>query len=223
MSREGLGLRLRARELSLVAGLSALLIVASTVPPSAALGGLSFMSFGAILVPVIAWVLKPKEALVCSVVGSLGIYALQVGIAPVLGPFSLIVPFSGIFLGSLGFHYKFGGVIPWAYILLGTAYLGAMSRSILYITPYLGTVGVFLLLLRFARLRVPMLCLYSTTCELTTINLAAIFILKLPGLAWSLVALSLFLEGGLAAIGSVLLIAGLSRKLPSIVRDDHFN
>jgi xanthosine utilization system XapX-like protein len=72
---ESLRLRLGARELSLVAGLSALLAVASTVPPSAAIGGLGFISFGAVLVPVIAWLLKPKEALLSWVVGSLGISA----------------------------------------------------------------------------------------------------------------------------------------------------
>jgi hypothetical protein len=54
-------------------------------------------------------------------------------------------------------------------------------------------------------------------CELTTMTIASITILRLPGALWTLITPLMFYERAVATLGSFLLIAGLRKTLPAIL------
>ena len=221
MQRQAINLGLGTRELSQMAVLSAIFVVASAIPVSAFIGGAGFITLGIVFVPVIARILKPKAALISGFVGSLAIYGLQFATAPIFGPLSLIIPTSGIFLGSIAFHHKIGPFAPWAYVLFGAIFYAALSGGGgLWLVPYVLVLVTLPLVLKMSKLRLPFLCLYSAMCELTTMNVASISILRLVGPVWSAIAPFMFYERTVATLGSFLLITGIRKAMPGFIRDE---
>jgi hypothetical protein len=62
--------------------------------------------------------LRPHLALLSSIISSIALYVFQVFVAPILGLYSLGIPFIAITLGSIGFHVKKGIMAPWCFIFL---------------------------------------------------------------------------------------------------------
>lgn len=212
-----LGFKLETKELSKIAGLSALFVVASTIPISSFIGGAGFISLSLVFVPVMAYLLKPKAATVSALVGSLVGYILQIGIGPVYGPVSFLIPTAGAMLGSIGFRSRVGALILWGYVLFGGAFYFFLSRgTLLWLAPYVVVLVSLPLVLFPGRWRILLLCFYATMCELTTMTLASITILQLPGSLWSLISPLMFYERTVATVGSFLLISGLRKAIPAL-------
>ena len=205
------------RELSQTAVLTAIFVVASVIPLTAFIGGAGFITLGIVFVPVLGCILKPRASLIAALTGSVCIYVLQMATAPVYGPYSLLVPTSGIFLGSVAFHNRLGGLAAWAYVFFGALYYWTFSGgTYAWLAPYF----LVLVSLPFARrpskIRVPLLCLYSTMCELTTMTMGSVYILRLPGPLWALITPFMFFERTVATSGSATLLAALRRTLPAL-------
>ena len=212
-----LGLKIETRELSRVAGLSALYAVASLIPVSAFLGGVGFISLGIVFVPVMAYLLRPKAAIVSALVGSLVVYVLQIGIGPIYGPISFLIPTSGAMFGSVGFRSRKGAFIPWGYVLFGGAfYLFSSGGTLFWLVPYLLVLVSLPLVLVQGGWSIPLLCLYATMCELATMTMASITILQLPSSLWTLITPLMFYERTLATVGSFLMITGLRKTMPTL-------
>lgn len=221
MQRETTSLGFGTRELSQMAALSAIFVIASAIPVSAFIGGAGFVTLGIVLVPVIARILKPKAALISGVAGSLAVYGLQFATAPVFGLYSLLIPTSGIFLGSIAFHHKIGPIAPWTYVLFGAIFYAAFSGGgYLWLAPYLLVLVTFPLVLRMNRFRLPLLCLYSAMCELVTMTLGSISILRLPGPLWNVIVPFMLYERAVATAGSFLVISGVGKAMPGFIRDE---
>ena len=215
--RFGLG----TRELSQTAVLSAIFVVASIFPLSAFIGGAGFITLGIVFVPVIARMLKPYAALVSGLVGSAALYGLQLSIGPVFGPVSLLIPTSGIFLGSIAFHHRMGPIISWAYVAFGAAFYFMFSGgTLVWLAPYVIVVATLPLVLRHTKIRIPLLCLYSTMCELITLNIGSITVLRLSGQLWSVIAPFMFFERTIATIGSLLVITAIRKAIPGFVQEE---
>lgn len=209
---------LGTRELSVMSVLSAIFVVASAFPFSAFIGGAGFITLGVVFVPVIGRILKPIPALISGLAGAIAVYVLQIATAPVFGLVSLLIPVSGIFLGSFAFHYRLGAVVPWAYVLFGTAYYLVFSEgTALWLLPYIVVLASLPFALKKTGARLPLLCLYSTMCELTTMNIASIAILNLPGPLWSLIAPFMYFERTVATLGAFFVITGVGRAIPGIL------
>lgn len=214
-------LGLETRELSEMAVLSAIFVVTATIPISAFIGGSGFITLSIVIVPVIARILKPKAALICGLVGAVAVYALQIATAPIFGPLSLLIPTSGILLGSMAFHHRIGPIVPWVYVLFGTIFYVAFSGGgYLWLAPYVLALASLPLLLNRRRASLPLLCLYSTICELVTMNIASISFLRLPGPLWTVIAPFMFFERTVATLGSFLVIAGIHKAMPAFLRDE---
>lgn len=209
---------LATRELSEIAVLSALFVIASVIPVSTFIGGAGFITLGIVLVPVIARMLRPWSALTSGLVGTLAVYALQIATAPIFGPISILIPISGILLGSIGFHNRLGCIIPWSYALLGAAYYFLFSGgTLLWLAPYIIVILSLPIVLSENKFRIPLLCLYSTMCELTTMNIASIMILRLPGPLWFVITPLMFFERIVATSGSYMVIRGISKAIPRMM------
>ncbi len=210
-----LSVMLETRELSEIAVLSALFVIASVIPVSTFIGGAGFITLGIVLVPVIARMLRPWPALISGLVGALAMYALQLATAPIFGPISILIPMSGILLGSVGFHHRLGCAIPWGYVLFGAVYYFSFSRgTLLWLAPYLIVILSLPIVITESKFRLPLLCLYSTLCELTTMNIASIGILRLPGPLWSVITPLMFFERTVATAGSYMVISGIIKAMP---------
>ena len=218
MNGTQLGFKLETKELSKVAGLSALFVITSFIPISAFIGGAGFLTLSLVLVPVMAYLLRPTAAAVSALAGILATYILQIGIGPIFGPISLLIPVSAVTLGSIGFRSRQGPLIQWAYVLFGGAFYFFISGGTpLWLIPYLIVWVTLPLALFHGKCRLPLLCLYTTMCELTTMTIASITILRLPGALWTLITPLMFYERAVATLGSFLLIAGLRKTLPAIL------
>lgn len=212
-----LGFNLETKELSKIAGLSALFVVASVIPISSFIGGAGFISLSLVFVPVMAFLLKPKAAAVSALVGSMVGYVLQIGIGPIYGPVSFLIPTVGAMLGSIGFRSRVGAMIPWGYVLFGGAFYFFLSGgTLLWLVPYLVVLASLPLVIFPSRWRIMILCFYATMCELATMTLASITILQLPGSLWSLISPLMFYERTVATVCSFLLISGLRKGIPAL-------
>lgn len=220
-SRIKLPISLETRELAQMAVLAAIFVIASAIPFTAFIGGAGFITFGIVFVPVIARMLMPWPALISGWAGALALYVLQLATAPVFGPFSLAIPVSGMVLGSYGFHYRLGSIVPWGYVVFAAVYYLAFSGgTMIWLVPYFLVAASLPLTLRPTKLRVPLLCLYSTMCELATMTIASISVLNLPGPLWSFIAPFMFFERAVATVGAFLVNTGIGKAMPGMMRRD---
>lgn len=205
----------RTRRLALVAVLTALYIAANAVPIDAFIGGAGFITAGIILLPVISRIVRPWEALIVAVVAPLGLFVFQLSVVPVFGFYGMLIPASAIVLGSLGFYKSY--LIPTAYIAFGAVWYLLFSNGIpIWLIPYF--VAVFLAVLNqvrpFARGTKAEVVLYSflvTMCELVTMNIGSISVLKLPGALWTIITPFMFVERTVAVIGATSVLVALIR------------
>lgn len=208
---------IRTKELTQIASISALYVVASFFPLTAFIGGSGFITVGMIIVPVIAWMLKPQFAIVAAVISALAQYAFQISSAPIFGLYSLVIPIIAISLGSIAFHARNGALAAWGFVLANAIfYLLYANGAWFWLPPYLIVIFSLPLALKGSSLRLPILCLYTTMCELASITIGSIMILHLPGSLWMIIAGFMFFERGVATVGSWLVIKGLETAMPHL-------
>lgn len=207
--------RTNTRGLALIAVFTALYVVASAIPIDAFIGGAGFITLAIVILPVIAKVLRPKEAVMMGAIAAIGIYIFQLSVVPILGFFGLLVPSLAIVLGALGFHKS--PLIPAVYILFGAAWYVLFSGgTTVWLGPYILAVALSFALQTGAigkgtTLGIVTLVLDATMCELVTLNIGSITILHLPGAVWTVITPFMFLERTVAVVGGSSLLLALTR------------
>lgn len=207
----------RTKELTRIATTSALYVVASFFPLTAFIGGGGFITVGIVILPVIAWMLRPRSALTTAVVSALAQYAFQISTAPIFGLYSLAIPIIAMTLGSIAFHSRKGIIAPWSFVFANAIFYVLYSNGAwFWLLPYLIIIFSLPLALKCSSLRLPLLCLYTTMCELAAMTIGSITILHLPGSLWTIIAGFMFFERGIATAGSYLVIKGLQAAMPNL-------
>lgn len=212
---EGKAVSSNTRRLALAALLVSLYVASNTVPIDAFIGGAGFITAGIVVLPVVAGLLKPRDALIAAFLASVGLLAFQLSIIPIFGFYGLLVPTTGIVLGSLGFHRSLA--YPSAYIVFGALwYIFFSGGSGLWLVPYALAIGfVAVKQARFVKLGkkgdLAIYCFTATMCELVTMNIGSISLLHLPSQVWLVITPFMFAERTVAVIGSSSILLGLSR------------
>jgi hypothetical protein len=204
------------QDLTLSAALAAFYIVSTFIPVDAFLGGAAIISLEIVTVPVIAALLKPPQASATILVGSLGMAVFQTGTFPVFGIFALLVPIIATILGSFAFHYRYGSVLAWAYVLFGAVYYLAYSKggTLLWLIPYIIVIASLPVALKAKGTRsIPILAFYTAMTWQVTLNILSIGIAGLLDGFWSIVTPFMLFERTIATVGSVALITALKSRL----------
>ncbi len=204
------------RDLTLSAALAAFYIVSTFIPVDAFLGGAAIISLEIVTVPVIAALLKPPQASATILVGSLGMAVFQTGTFPVFGIFALLVPIIATILGSFAFHYRWGPVLAWAYVLFGAVYYLTYSEggTLFWLIPYIIVIASLPLALTATGTRSIMIrAFYTAMAWQVTLNVLSIGIARLLDGFWSTVTPFMLFERTVATVGSVALIIALKSRL----------
>jgi hypothetical protein len=173
---------------------------------------------------VLARLLKPKEAIIVAILAPLSLFAFQLSLIPVFGFFGMLIPAMALILGSLGFHRSY--LIPTAYVVFGLVWYVLFSGgTFLWLLPYFIVIALALSnqFRRFAKGGKWEILLHSlevTVCELVTMNIGSVSILRLPGGLWLLITPVMYFERGVAVIGSAVILLALIR-VKSILRMDY--
>jgi hypothetical protein len=203
------------RRTALVASLVALFVVGNAIPIDAFIGGAGFITGGIILLPVIARLVKPMEAVVVAALASVVLFVLQLSVIPVFGYFGMLVPATGIVLGSVGFHKSY--LYPMSYVVFGAIWYLLFSHGTLFwLLPYFIVIAMTMAnqIRPFEpgkRLNVALHCLDTTICELVTLNIGSISLLHLPGELWTIITPFMLLERALAVVGASSILLALIR------------
>ena len=202
------------KELTLTATLAATFVVSTFLPVSAFIGGAALITSEILIVPVIAAVLRPVWAGIAATAGSLGMAFFQTGIFPVFGPLGLLIPVLATILGSIGFHYRWGPVASWGYVLAGATYYIVYSGGTpLWLAPYLLVLISLPLVLRMEGTHVTgFLTLYTTMSEQVTMNILSIALLGFVGGIWAIITPFMLLERAIATLGGLFLIVALKNR-----------
>ncbi len=217
---------LTTRDLTLSASMAAVYIVSSVIPLTRFIGGAAFITLEIVMVPIIAAILRPVPATVSILSGSIGAAIFQTvlgvpGLYQVFGLPGLLIPVIGAVSGSLAFHYRWGPLVPWAYVLTGAAYYVLFSKggTLLWLIPYIIVVVMLPLALKTSGTKsTGLLALYTTMSELVTMNVLSIGVLGLPGGVWSIITPFMFLERTVATLGATSLIVALKSRIGTAVQ-----
>ena len=204
------------QDLTLSAALAAFYIVSTFIPVDAFIGGAAIISLEIVTVPVIASLLKPVPASATILVGSLGMAVFQTGTFPAFGIFALLVPIIATILGSFAFHYRYGSVLAWAYVLFGAIYYLTYSRggTLFWLIPYIVVIVSLPLALTITGTRsIIIRAFYTAMTWQVTLNILSIGVAGLLDGFWSIVTPFMLLERTIATVGSVSLIIALKSRL----------
>ena len=197
--------RNKTRGLALVAVLAALYVTANAIPIDAFLGGSGFITAGIVLLPVMARLVRPSEAVILAILAPLGLLAFQLSVIPVFGFFGLAIPALAILLGSLGSHRSY--LIPASYVLFGAVWYFLFSGGTLFwLIPYGIAIAASVayqgkLFKGNKKWETVVHVLDTTMCELVTMNILSVSLLLLPGALWTIITPFMFLERGAAIFG----------------------
>jgi hypothetical protein len=209
--------KVTTRELSLAATLAAVYIVFTFIPISPFIGSPGgFITAEILMLPLIAALLSPVMAGVSTTAGSLGMAIFGRSFYAVFGPLGLLAPIIATVLGSIAFHYRYGLVLPWSYVVLGAVYYFAFSQggTLLWLAPYLIVIVSLPVVLRVVgSLRTGFLSLYTAMSEQVTLNILSISALGLVGGFWTAVTPFMFSERAIATLGGTFLIVALKSRL----------
>lgn len=205
----------RTRSIALAATFTALYVASNAIPISAFIGGAGFITAGIILLPVLARLLKPREAILVGILAPLGLFAFQLSLIPVFGFFGMLIPATALIFGSLGFHRSY--LIPTAYAVFGLAWYVLFSGgTFLWLLPYFILIAFALMnqvrhFTKGGKWDILLHGLATTMCELVTMNIASISILHLSGGLWSLITPVMYFERSIAVAGSGIILLSLMR------------
>ncbi len=179
-------------------------------------GGPGFITLAIIVSPLIAALLKPLPATIAAMIGSLGMALGQTGFFPGFQIPGLLIPIITIAAGSIAFHYKYGMIVPWLYVLAGAVFYVIYSGgTLLWLIPYILVVVSFPLLLA-RRLqesyRTGFLSFYTAMAEQVTLNVESIVVLGLPGFLWAIITPFMFFERTVATLGGAFAILALKNR-----------
>ncbi len=203
-------------ELALSSTLAAVYIVSAFFPLTPFIGGPGFITLEIVMLPIIAFLLRPFLAAAAVLVGSLGSAFIQTGFYHTFGLAGLLIPLLAVALGSTAFHYEWGAIAPWAYLLAGAVYYILFSKggTLFWLAPYtLVIVSLPAALRAKDPYRLGLLALYTAMSEQVTLNVLSISLLNLTGDFWTIVTPLMFLERTVATLGGFAVIVALKSQL----------
>lgn len=210
---------LKPRDLTKIAVLAAMYVVMSFIPVSIFIGAGSFLSLSLVITPVIAVLLTPLEALICSVISGLIIVILNPG-AAMFGVLTVLLPTSGSVCGSLIVRLRGGSLIV-SIFLLGIIgfYITYRGSFISWIVPHMIALILVLgsSLIEKKFLTVYIIPFISTMCEQGAMLILAIGFLQLPVVVFQTAFPLMLYERTFATLGGMLLIIALRRVVPQYV------
>src|SRR5712664_5000684 len=204
--RTGLGHNyVTTTELTLTSTLAAVYIVSTFFPLTPFIGGPAFITLEIVMLPVIAALLRPVLATAAALIGSLGMALAQTSLYVAFGLPGLLVPVLAVALGSVAFHYRWGPIAPWAYVLAGAVYYITFSKggTLFWLAPYtLVIISLPAALRAEDPYRTGLLALYTAMSEQVSLNVFSIALLNLTGDFWIGVTPLMFLERTVATLGA---------------------
>jgi hypothetical protein len=135
-----------------------------------------------------------------------------------------LVPLLAVALGSIAFHYEWGAIVPWGYVLAGAVYYIVFSKggSLFWLAPYILVIASLPAALRVREpYRLGLLALYTAMSEQVTLNVLSISLLNLTGVFWSGVTPLMFLERTIATLGGFAVIVALKSQLGTRIELGH--
>ncbi len=199
-------------ELALTSSLAAAYFISTFFPVSPFIGGgPGFITVEIVMLPVIAFLLRPVLATTTALIGSLAMALGQPSFYLVFGFPGFLVPIVAVAMGSMAFHYRLGPFVPWTFVLVGALYYIAFSQggTLLWLVPY--ALVIFSLPLALGmkgRFRLAILCFYTAMTEQVVLNILSISLLGLVGPIWAVITPFMYGERALATvIGSLTVVA----------------
>src|SRR5437899_4557278 len=215
---------LTTTELALTSTLAAVYVVSTFFPLTPFIGGPSFITLEIVMLPVIAAVLRPILAMVTVLVGSLGMALGQPSFYQTFGLAGLLVPILAVALGSIAFHYEWGPIAPWAYVLAGAIYYILFSKggTLFWLAPYILVIISLPAALRAKDpYRTGLLALYTAMSEQVSLNVFSISLLNLTRDFWIGVTHVMYLERTVATLGAFAVIVALKSQLGTRLERGH--
>ena len=203
-------------ELALTSTLASVYVVSTFFPLTPFIGGPSFITLEIVMLPVIAAVLRPILATVTILVGSLGMALGQPSFYQTFGLPGLLVPLLAVALGSIAFHYEWGPIAPWAYVLAGAIYYILFSKggTLFWLAPYILVIVSLPAVLKTREpYRIGLLALYTAMSEQVTMNILSISLLNFPGPIWTIITPFMLTERTVATLGGTAIIVALKSRL----------
>ena len=208
--------RVTTIELALTSTLAAVYIVSAFFALTPFIGGPGFITLEIVMLPIIAFLLRPILAMVAVLVGSLGSVFIQTSFYSVFGFAGLLIPLLAVAVGSIAFHYEWGAIVPWGYVLAGAVYYILFSKggTLFWLGPYILVIASLPATLRAKDpYRQGLLALYTAMSEQVTLNVLSISLLNLTGVFWIGVTPLMFLERTIATLGGFAVIVALKSRL----------
>ena len=202
--------------LTLASTFATLFIISTFFPLTPFIGGPSFITLEIVMLPVIAATLPPVFAVITALIGSIGMVVGGTSFYRVFGLPGILIPVIAVALGSIGFSYRPGPLLPWSYVLMGAIYyiLFSQGGTILWLVPYALVLFSLPVLFRLeGSWRIGLLSFYTVMCEQVTMNILSISLLNLVGPVWAIITPFMYSERAVAAIGGTLLIVALKSRL----------
>jgi hypothetical protein len=209
---------LNSREISMTAIMAAIYVITNLIPISQFIGAAVFIPLSIIFVPVMAYYLQPREALMSAAIGGLGSIFINPGGAAVFGVFAILTPAISVTLGSLGYVNRKYTLIPIGFLVLEFVFYVIWyggKAPYLWGTHYLIAVilaGIYFFTNKNNLLLIPAIAM----CENAMLNIYSLTIAGLPADLWGFILVPSMIERTIATIGAVLIIQGLNRSLPSL-------
>ncbi len=202
--------------LTLGASFAGIFVISTFFPLTPFIGGPSFITLEILMIPVIAATFRPAFATLTVLIGSLGMIAAQTTFYRVFGFLGILIPVIAVALGSVGFNYRLGALLPWSYVLTGSIYylLFSQGGTLFWLVPY--ALVIFSLPLSFrleGTWRIGLLAFYTAMCEQVTLNIFSISLLNLVGPIWLIITPFMYSERAVATVGGTLLIVALKSRL----------
>ena len=208
--------RVTTIELALTSTLAAVYIVSAFFALTPFIGGPGFITLEIVMLPIVAFLLRPILATVAVLVGSIGSAFIQTGFYSTFGFAGLLIPLLAVALGSIAFHYDWGAIIPWGYVLAGAVYYILFSKggTLFWLAPYILVIASLPVALRVREpYQLGLLALYTAMSEQVTLNVLSISLLNLTGVFWTGVTPLMFLERTIATLGGFAVIVALKSRL----------
>lgn len=213
-----MGTNRNSKQISMVAIMASIYIITNVIPISQFIGAAVYIPLSIIFVPVMAYYLSPKEALISASIGGLGSIFLNPGGAAIFGIFAILTPAVSVTLGSTGFMGRKHTLIPIGFLVLEFVFYVVWyggKATYLWGTHYLIAIllaGYYFVTNKNKMLLIPAIAM----CENAVLNIYSLTIAGLPAELWSFIVFPSMLERTIATIGAILIIQALNRSIPNL-------
>lgn len=207
------------KTISLISILSALYVITGFIPISMFIGAQSFLALSIIVIPIIAYLLNPIEALTSTLIAGTILLAINPG-SQVFGILTILLPTFGATMGSLIFRRKNQTkYIPLIFIIITIIfYTYQRPDFIWWIIPH--TIAVIILILSNyiePKLTIPLFTFASTMAEQSIMLILAITVLNLPTIAFQTAFPLMLYERLTATMGSTIVLYSIKRIIPELI------